>query len=260
MPSGWTRWLFEQFEFPFKVVYPQELDAGDLNAKFDDIVFTDGVLPNLGPATAAAAGPGGDAGGFFGRSPNPESIPEEFRPWLGRVSAAKTLPQLKEFVQNGGTLLTIGGSSRVYTAMNLPVHDALTEVVKGKEQPVPAERFYVPGSLLRAQVDNTQPVAYGMPSSVDVFYDNSPRLQAHARRRFQRPAPPSRGTAMATCSTAAGPGARPTSTTRSRSPRPTSARARSCSSDPRSPSAASPTPPSNSSSTASSTAPQLQPH
>ena len=37
MPSGWTRWLFEQFEFPFELVYPQTLDAGDLNAKFDAI-------------------------------------------------------------------------------------------------------------------------------------------------------------------------------------------------------------------------------
>ncbi len=61
--------------------------------------------------------------------------------------------------------------------MKLPVRDALTEVVKGKEQPVPPERFYVPGSLLKAQVDNTQPVAYGVPSSVDVFYDNSPAFR-----------------------------------------------------------------------------------
>src|SRR5215469_12251099 len=44
MPSGWTRWLFEQFEFPFEVVYPQTLDEGNLKAKFDVLVFTDGAL------------------------------------------------------------------------------------------------------------------------------------------------------------------------------------------------------------------------
>src|SRR5262245_50258690 len=27
MPSGWTRWILEQFEFPFTVIYPQTLDA-----------------------------------------------------------------------------------------------------------------------------------------------------------------------------------------------------------------------------------------
>ena len=147
------------------------------------IVFTDGVLPNLTPAVAQAPLPPPEeqaetprAG--FGRQPSPESIPEEYRPWLGVITTGKTLPQLTAFVENGGTLLTIGSSSRIYGAMRLPVKDALTEVVKGKEQPVPSERFYIPGSLLRAQVDNTQPVAYGMPSSVDVFYDNSPAFKA----------------------------------------------------------------------------------
>ena len=35
MPSGWTRWLLEQFEFDFERVYPATLDAGNLKAKFD---------------------------------------------------------------------------------------------------------------------------------------------------------------------------------------------------------------------------------
>ncbi|MBO0859672.1 MAG: peptidase, partial [Chloracidobacterium sp.] len=45
IPSGWTRWLFEQFEFPYTVVYPQTLDAGDLINKFDVIVFVTGAIP-----------------------------------------------------------------------------------------------------------------------------------------------------------------------------------------------------------------------
>ena len=32
MPSGGLRWLLEQFEFPFELVYPQTLDAGNLQA------------------------------------------------------------------------------------------------------------------------------------------------------------------------------------------------------------------------------------
>ena len=39
MPSGWTRWLLEQFEFPFEVVFPQTLDAGNLTSKFDVLIF-----------------------------------------------------------------------------------------------------------------------------------------------------------------------------------------------------------------------------
>ncbi|MCU1251777.1 MAG: peptidase carboxypeptidase [Edaphobacter sp.] len=168
MPSGWIRWLLEQFEFPFTVIYPQTLDAGNLNASLDDIVLADGAV------VAAAEGPGNR----FGAQPKPEQIPAEFRPWLGRITADKTIPQLQKFVESGGTLLSIGSSTKLYATMHLPIHDALTEVVKGKEQPVPSERFYIPGSLIRAQVDNTQPVAYGMPSAVDVFFDNSPAFRA----------------------------------------------------------------------------------
>ena len=168
MPSGWIRWLFEQFEFPFTVIYPQTIDAGNLNAAFDDIVLADGAV------VANPEGPGNR----FNAQPKPEQIPAEFRPWLGRITADKTIPQLQKFVENGGTLLAIGSSTKLYTNMHLPIHDALTEVVKGKEQPVPSERFYIPGSLIRAQVDNTQPVAYGMPSAVDVFFDNSPAFRA----------------------------------------------------------------------------------
>src|SRR5208282_4772185 len=57
MPSGWTRWLLEQFEFPFEVVYPQTLDAGDLKSKFDVLVFTDGAF------SAGGGGRGGGGGG-----------------------------------------------------------------------------------------------------------------------------------------------------------------------------------------------------
>ncbi len=35
MPSGWTRWLLEQFEFPFQLVYAPELDKGGACDKFD---------------------------------------------------------------------------------------------------------------------------------------------------------------------------------------------------------------------------------
>src|SRR6185295_11783627 len=72
MPSGWTRWLFEQYEFPFEVVYPAMLDAGNLNAKFDVLVFVDGGIPER---DAPAEG----GGGFGGPQPAADTIPAEFR-------------------------------------------------------------------------------------------------------------------------------------------------------------------------------------
>ena len=33
MPSGWIRWILEKFEFPFEVVYPPQLEQGDLASR-----------------------------------------------------------------------------------------------------------------------------------------------------------------------------------------------------------------------------------
>jgi len=52
----------------------------------------------------------------------------------------------------------------------------------GKDRPLPREKFYIPGALLRADVDNTNPLAYGMPAHVDVFFDSSPVFSPGARR------------------------------------------------------------------------------
>jgi hypothetical protein len=180
MPSGWTRWIFEQYEFPYQVVYPQMLDAGNLNAKYDVLVFVDGGIPERD-------GQGG--GGGFGAQPAADSIPAEFRPWLGRVTVAKTVPELKKFVENGGTILTIGSSTVLGEHFGLPIRDALVETVNGASRPLPREKYYVPGSILEARIDNTRPLAYGMPQHAMVFYDESPafRLQPDAATKGVRP-------------------------------------------------------------------------
>jgi hypothetical protein len=183
MPSGWTRWLFEQFEFPFEVVYPGALDAGNLNAKYDVIVFVDGAIPeNDRPATGPFA--------EFGRQPTAESIPAEFRSHLGRVTVAKTVPQLRRFIEAGGTVITIGSSTVLARHLDLPVTNALVErTANGGERELSREKLFVPGSVLQVAVDNTNPLAHGLPEKLDVFFDNSPvfRLEPEAAIRGLRP-------------------------------------------------------------------------
>jgi len=48
------------------------------------------------------------------------------------------------------------------------------ERADGAERPIGRDRLYVPGSLLQARVDNTNPVACGMGVVADVYFDNSP--------------------------------------------------------------------------------------
>jgi len=171
MPSGWIRWLFEQFEFPFTVVYPQGLDAGGLHSKYDVIVFADG---SIRPPNARAGGFGGGGGGFGRPALKPEDVPEEFRSWMGNITATKTIPQLAAFVNDGGAILAIGGSTSIAEYLKLPVSNAPMEMVKNQLQPVPPDRFYIPGSLLKAHSNTMDPIAYGVPAKLVVDFDNSP--------------------------------------------------------------------------------------
>jgi hypothetical protein len=159
MPSGWTRWLLEQFEFPFEVVYPKTLDAGNLGARFDVLIFVDGAIP------ARPAAPAGQ--------PPAASIPPEFRDRLGSISVDRTVPALRRFVEEGGTLVAIGSSTAVARHFGLPVQNALVERAGDAEIALPPEKFFVPGSLLEARVDTTHPLGYGVDDPVHVFFDHS---------------------------------------------------------------------------------------
>ena len=172
MPSGHLRWLLEQFEFPFEVVYPATLDAGNLKTKFDVLLFPDGGIPERDGGGGAGGGGGG------GQQPRAEEIPTEYRGHLGRVSIKTTIPQLKRFAEEGGTIVAFGGSAVLGHHLGLPVSDHLVEVQQdGSERPLPGTKYYIPGSVLRVAVDNTNPLAYGMDKQVDVFFDNSPVLE-----------------------------------------------------------------------------------
>jgi len=109
---------------------------------------------------------------------------------LGRVSPDKTIAQLKKFVESGGTIVTIGDSTSLSQFFGLPLRNGLVErTADGQEHPLPREKFYVPGSVLQVNVDNTNPVAYGMGSTADVFFENSPvfRMAPEAELKGVKP-------------------------------------------------------------------------
>jgi len=85
------------------------------------------------------------------------------------------MPQIRKFVESGGSVVTIGSSTSMAETLGIPVTNYMTEDGSDrKEHPLPQDKFYVPGSLLRIAVDTTNPLAYGMPDKVDVFFDSSP--------------------------------------------------------------------------------------
>jgi hypothetical protein len=169
MPSGWTRWIFEQYHFPFTVVFAKEIDGGNLKSKYDVILFVGGAIP----AYRAEAGSNA-MGGYEGREPNEKEIPEMYHAQLGRITAAKSIPALKEFTEAGGTIITIGSSANLAYHFKLPIRNALVEMVNGKERPLPGEKFYIPGSVMQVAVNNDHKANWGMKPNADVYFSASP--------------------------------------------------------------------------------------
>jgi hypothetical protein len=152
--SGWTRWLLERFEFPFTVVPTSELDGGGLGTRFDAIILPDEAAPVSGVRSAD-----------------------------GAVTRMRTGPQLRRFVEEGGTLLTIGGATAIREAFDIGVRPAPATVLPdGGSRPLPRESFFIPGSVVRMRVDPTIPLAYGMPRDVDAMFDDSPAFTVLEQR------------------------------------------------------------------------------
>jgi len=164
MPSGWVRWMMEQFHFPYELVFAKEIDGGDLNQKFDVLVF---IGPGIPPA--------GSAGGNTRSQPKAEEINAQYHHMLGSISKSASVPQLKSFLEKGGKIITVGASTSLAYHLNLPVSNALVEMgADGKEKSLTGEKYYIPGSVLEMYVDNTNSANFGMGEKANILFNNSP--------------------------------------------------------------------------------------
>ncbi|MGC4085165.1 MAG: hypothetical protein QM736_24365 [Vicinamibacterales bacterium] len=132
--EGWTRYLLDRFEFKYTSVTDQQVRAGNLRAQFDVL-----ILPNV-PGDRLADGLSDDV------------LPPEY---AGGLSPAG-LDAIRLFVRAGGTLVCLGQAGNLaITAFDLPVRDVAREY---------EDRLFVPGSLVRVELDPTQPLSFGMPA------------------------------------------------------------------------------------------------
>ena len=98
-----------------------------------------------------------------------ENIPPEFRGGIGQEG----VDNIREFVQNGGTLITLNGTwDFALTTLNLPIRNTIEEV--------PRDEFYCPGSTLNISVDTAHPLGYGMALNVYAVFRSSPSLRVSA--------------------------------------------------------------------------------
>ena len=192
MPSGWTRLIFERFEFPFTIVCGAGLDDANLRSKYDVIVVPSG-------SQVGGVGGGGRGGGGGGRGGAGANVAAANDPDLrslcevttGTGTGATAAENIRKFVEQGGLLVAAGSASRgVGSLFNLPMTNHLIDREPGEQDTnLGSDKFYVPGSVLRVAVDTTTTAAYGSASHIDVFFDNSPvfRLAPDATMRGIRP-------------------------------------------------------------------------
>ena len=161
--EGWTRLLLEQFSFPYTTIMDAEIKKGGLEAKYDVIILPDDSTAMItGERPAAGQGQGQRGGGR-----PPESYPPEYRSGIGTDGVTA----LKAFVQNGGTVITLGGAAAfAIERFGLPIRN----VVAGR----PSKEFFCPGSTLHAKFNTGNPLAYGMPAEgLVTFLGGSPAFE-----------------------------------------------------------------------------------
>ncbi|MBI3982711.1 MAG: peptidase M14 [Gemmatimonadetes bacterium] len=141
--QGWTLWLLEQYAFPVDTVHNRDIQSGDLS-RYDAILL---------PDQAADAILNGHA---------PGTMPDEFVGGIGATGVAA----LDRYVRNGGTIVAFDDASDfVMDQLGLPVRNAVAGVSD--------QDFFIPGTLIRAQIDVTHPIAHGMQPEAAAFFRRS---------------------------------------------------------------------------------------
>lgn len=173
MDEGWTRWLTETSD-SFRgdcIEYPSILNDQIQSYKvteFRTIIF---------PDQSAAQILNGYSKG---------SMPDEYTGGVGKEG----VENLKKFVEAGGTLVFLNESSNfAIEQFNLPVKN----ITKGLNR----KDFYIPGSILRTELDLSHPIAKGMPQQSIAWFEDSPVFEVLSPG-FSRPdapeTPPKGGT------------------------------------------------------------------
>jgi hypothetical protein len=146
--AGWTRWVLEQHEFSAESITSADVASGNLRARFDAIVLPSAPAEVLLRGLAAGTVPPEYAGGLEGDG----------------------VRGLDAFVRAGGTLICLDQSCAfAIDALKLPVRDVARTT---------RDQFYCPGSILRIDVDPSQPLAYGMPLHTSGFFASSSAYEA----------------------------------------------------------------------------------
>jgi hypothetical protein len=144
--EGWTRWILEQYKFPFQSLYNDGVKAGHLREKYDVI-----VLPDVGERQILDG-------------VKPGTIPERYAGGIGDEG----VEALRDFVEAGGTLVTFNNASLfAIDQLKLPVENSLAGLS--------ANQFFCSGCLVSVHIEDAKsPLTAGMLPDTTVMFERGP--------------------------------------------------------------------------------------
>ena len=161
MDEGWTRWVLEEHEFPYRNLTDAEIRAGNLAEWYDTI-----ILPDMRASRMIEGHPEG-------------RLPPEYVGGIGLEGTAN----LRTFVEQGGTLICLNWATELpIKYFGLEITNVL-ESDQSNSQKSTGTQFFCPGSLLRVFVETAHPIGYGLDREMAVFFKSGPAFETRSGKR-----------------------------------------------------------------------------
>ena len=143
MDEGWTRWVLEKYNFPLDTLHNQDIINGDLS-QYSAIII---------PSQSGSAILHGYADNTY---------PKEYSGGIG----LNGLLALKEYAEKGGRIVALDESSDfLIEQLGLPIKN----VVKN----TPSTTFFIPGSLVRIDIETSDQLTFGMRKESVAYFVRS---------------------------------------------------------------------------------------
>lgn len=165
MDAGWTRFIFDTYYIPYKIIRPGDFENTNFVKEFDVIIFPDENKSIL------MEGKWKSDNDVYSIS----NYPPEFTKGIGEDG----MKRLMEFIDDNGTIIAWGGSTDLFTGVlkierseddieefQLPFQDISKELQK--------KGLYCPGSFLNVSLVENHPITLGLQKNIGVFSRGKP--------------------------------------------------------------------------------------
>ena len=191
MDEGWTRFVLEQYGFPFASLHNEDIRSGAFATDIDVL-----LVPDIAPDTLSKGRPADEERRRF-RAPLPPAYAGGWDEWEpadeedkkargnGKRGGSEEKPiaggkRIHDWVHDGGTVVALDSSADYFIKLfGLPASNVLAKTK--------SDAFDCPGSTLRVLVDTSHPLGFGMREQDAAYFARSPAFRTSVPdTRFKR--------------------------------------------------------------------------